>query len=76
MDPEIGPTADIMVNTIIEEEEIIIMIETIDPIIELEIGQEMAMEIGEMMGLIIGKVIEEIILSSCRMVTIGIEREV
>ena len=43
--PEKGLTAEIAVNTIIEEEEIIIMIEITDPIIELEIGQEMAMKI-------------------------------
>ena len=48
-----------MVSTTIGEEEITvitIMIGIIGPIIEIEIGQEMAMEIGEMMG----KIIEEI----------------
>ena len=43
--PEIGPTAEIVVNiTLIVEEGIITMTETIDPIIELELGLEMVME--------------------------------
>ena len=52
-----GPTAEIMSNiTLIEEKGIIAMIETIDPIIELAVGLEMAME--GMIGMIIDQAIE------------------
>ena len=46
------------------------MIGIIDPTIELEICQEMAMEIGEMMSLITGKITEGIIIDRI-MVTKG-----
>ena len=48
------------------------MIGIIDPTIELEIGQEMAIEIGEMMSLITGKITEWIIIDRI-MVTKGTE---
>ena len=60
-----------MVNiTVIEEEEILIMIETIDPTIELALGLEMAME--GMIGMIIDQTIEGTILGRTK----GIEIEV
>ena len=55
--PEIGPTAKITVNlTLVEEEGIMTMIETIKPIIELIVGLEMAME--GMICMIIDQAIE------------------
>ena len=59
-----------MVNiTIIEEEEILIMIETIDPTIELEGGLEMVLE--EMIKMIIDQTVEGTILGRTK----GIEGE-
>ena len=58
--PEKGLTAEVVLNTIEEEE--IITIEVTGPIIELGVDQGMAMEIEDMTGLIIGKVTGETIL--------------
>ena len=69
--PEIGPTAEILVNiAIIEEEEILVTIETIDPTIELEVGLEMAME--GMIGMMVDQTIEGTILDRIKE-TKGIE---
>ena len=72
--PDKGLTAEIVVS-IIEEEGTIAIIEVTDPIIELGVGQGMAMEIEEMTDLIMDKVTEETILVKS-MVSKGTEIEV
>ena len=72
IDPEIDLTAEIAVNTAIVEEESITVIEITDPIIELGVGQEMAMGIEEITVKTVDQITEETISDR----TNGIEIEV